>query len=280
MFPTVRRAARRWPRQRWVRSAAFHLGGALGEHRDTLISELRTGSSIVLDVRDPAHREIAFFGACEARTTSLFTRLAFPGWTLLDVGANAGYYSLLARDLGGKSCRIHAFEPNPSLAGMFRESVRRSNADDEIVVNQIACGSRPGSAELQLSSDPSEYAFATLKPELAWFARDSPIEVEVIDLDSYCEARGIKPDMVKLDVEGYEPEAIEGMSALLTDHVPSWVVCEVVSAKARPKPEDVIGAMAKFGYKGYGIASDGSLADRFALQQTENLCFVAPGRPT
>jgi FkbM family methyltransferase len=256
------------------------LGAALGEHRGSLRSDLRTGSSIVLDVRDPAHREIAFFGVTEAPTTSLFTRLAFPGWTLLDIGANAGYYSLLAHDLGGKSSCIHAFEPNPSLAAMFRESVRRSNADGEIVVNQVACGSGPGSAELQLSSDPSQYAFATLKPELAWFAHGAPVVVDVIDLDSYCETRGIKPDMVKLDVEGYEPEAIAGMSGLLTRHVPSWVVCEVVRAEARPKPEDVINAMAKFGYKAYGIADDGSLAETFVLGQTDNLCFVAPGRPT
>ena len=280
VFPATRWVARRWPAQRWVRATAFHVGKALGERRNAVTSELMSGSPIVLDVRDPAQREIAFFGFYESATTSLFARLAFPGWTVVDVGANAGYYSLLARDLGGDASSIHAFEPNPTLAAMLRESIRRGDADDTITVNEVACGAAEGCAELQLSDDPSEYAFGTLKPELAWFRKGESVPVRVIALDSYCDDHGVEPDLIKMDVEGYEPEAIRGMARLLERHVPAYVICEVVTAESRPAPQLVIDAMSRYGYTAYSIEGDGSLIEAADFKQTDNVCFVAPGRPT
>src|SRR5438309_3634728 len=116
------RVCRRWPEPRPIRTAAYYTGEALARQGGRLVGTLESGSEIVLDPRDHGHREIYFTGLYEGPTTALFHKVATKGWTVLDVGANAGYFSLLAWDLGGPDSSIHAFEPHPELADLLEAS--------------------------------------------------------------------------------------------------------------------------------------------------------------
>jgi FkbM family methyltransferase len=249
-----------------MRSLAYHVGTAIGRRHRVVVGELSTGSSIVLDPRDPAHREILFFGATDEGTTRLFKRFAKPGWTVLDVGANAGYFSLLAHDLGGAGARVHAFEPNPRLRAMFESSVERAGASAAITVVGAAVGGDNGTATLHVSPRAEEAAFATARADLAWSDEWEEVTVEMVRLDRYCSEHGLEPDLVKLDVEGFEPEAIRGMDALLSSGKPSYVITEVVRSPGRPDPEEIARQLGEYGYT--------------RLQEADtdlNACFVAPG---
>jgi FkbM family methyltransferase len=187
---------------------------------------------------------------------------------VLDVGANAGYFSLLAWDLGGPESSIHAFEPNPDLVRLLEASVALG---PRITINRAACGLTHGSLPLYLGADPSNTGLASLEARAAKGTKT--IVVPVIALDDYCERLGLKPDVVKIDVEGYEASVLAGMSRVLDEFPPSYVVCELVSRPGCPPPEGVIEQMRSKGYEAYRILSTGALTAIGDVQE-ENVCFV------
>ncbi len=265
---TTCRALRQWPSARIPASTAFYLREALADRDEVLTGSLATGSRIRLLARDRGHSHIYFYGTYEEPTTRFFHRVAAPGWTVIDVGANAGYYSLLALDLGGPESDIHAFEPNPALVQLTTENA--ALADGRITVVQKACGSGPGELDLHLRPDSRNSGLATLVPR---GDRSETVAVEVVTLDAYCEELGLRPDLVKIDVERFESQVLAGMAGLLERRIPRFIICELSSGGAGPDPADVIHRLDECGYRAWRIRDDGTLG---ALDHVEfeNVCFT------
>lgn len=263
--------ARRSRGDRAAASLGWHLGQVAGAAPRA--ARLRSGSTMFVDVRDYAHRHIFLHGVYENDLTALFQRLAQPGWTVVDVGANAGYFSLLAADLGGRRSRVVAFEPQPRMAVMLRRTLDL-NAGSAIELVQAACGDRSGTATLGSSPDPRNNGLARLTDSrhVAVATRDVPI----VRLDRYCEAHDIAPDLVKIDVEGAENDVLKGMDALLAGGIPRHVVCEVWPASRSA----VVAFMASHGYRASGIRADGSLAaPPIDGSAWSNICFHRDAAP-
>jgi FkbM family methyltransferase len=119
-----------------------------------------------------------------------------------DIGANRGDMSALYQDLGA---RVIAVEPVPQLAALIR---RRFKA----TVEQAAVGSQPGTGELRLGRDVNHSTMSS-----AYGARfgerltEETISVRVTTLDQLMERHGV-PDFIKIDVEGFEPEVLRGLT--------------------------------------------------------------------
>jgi FkbM family methyltransferase len=138
------------------------------------------------------------------------------GELAFDVGANVGEWSRVMRSLG---CRLVVVEPQADCV----VSLRRSFAgDDEVAVVQAAVGDWIGSGELRPSTPGVTHASMSgdwqrtsmekgYMPPEAWLA---PIEVPVVTLDSLIERHGA-PHYCKVDVEGFEPEVLRGLSQAL-----------------------------------------------------------------
>jgi FkbM family methyltransferase len=243
------------------------------------MGSLATGSRIYLDLADPAQRNIFFTGGTEWETTRLFHRLAVPGWTVIDVGANVGYYTLLARDLGGPSANVHAFEPNPPVAALLHRSVS-AEAANAVTICEAGCGASAGTAQLYVGSNSAEYPFSSLRSDIGGARGWSSIEIEIFDLDGYCAKNALMPHLVKIDAEGYEPEVLNGMERLLEDAMPAYVICEVVPGHPRrPDPKSVIEKLGNYGYRCCEIRENGVLVEAGEVEAPGNVCFVAPGRP-
>lgn len=222
---------------------------------------------MAVDIRDYAHRHAFLFGVYEEDLTRLIVRISRPRWTVLDVGANAGYVSLLAADLGGPGSRVLAFEPNPRMVELLRRSaVLNRRAPLEIV--EAACGGHDGQVSLSLSPDLHNTGLSTLAGELTDARR---LSVEMVRLDRFCASRGLRPDLVKIDVEGTEAGVLLGAEGLLREGLPPFVVCELWPATR----DDVVGYMADMGYTVHSIRSDGTLAPVGAVAGApwENVCF-------
>ena len=260
------RSLRRRPASRIPHSVGWHLCDVVdGTPR---VARLRFGGRLLVDVRDYAHRYAYLFGTYEDDVTALLGTLRRPGWTVLDVGANVGYFALLAAHLGGARSRVFAFEPNPAMAALLRESILL-NPGATIEVVPAACGDRGATTTLSVSTDRHNTGLSTIARALPTGA---PIDVSMTRLDSFCADRALSPDLVKIDVEGAELAVLRGAEGLLAgDDPPAHVICEVW-AQTRG---EVLDWMATHGYAAHDILAGTALERaRPSDAMWSNICFT------
>jgi FkbM family methyltransferase len=128
----------------------------------------------------------------------------------VDVGANIGSTALAwTRTL--KRGKIYAIEPHPETYRILLRNIGLNGATDIILPRQIAVGSNDGESTL-LVSDQGTMA---MRPgNYKWQGRE--ISTPLMTLDSFIEKEGIKSiDILKIDIEGFEAEALEGASETL-----------------------------------------------------------------
>jgi FkbM family methyltransferase len=225
-----------------VSACAYRLGEALGKHPRVLRGTVETGSPILLSSRDPSHRHVFFYASYEPEITALFRRLVRPGMTVLDVGANAGYFSLISSDLGAA---VHAFEPDPVMAELIRRSV--SLAAAEVTVVAAGCSDHQGMASLYLS-DEGHTAISSLHPDAGGLGARS-VAVPVLTLDHYVSRVNITPDLVKIDAERHELGVVRGAQRILRELRPDLIV-EITAAETL---EELLG----YGYRAWMVTREG-----------------------
>jgi FkbM family methyltransferase len=138
-----------------------------------------------------------------------------PGMTVVDVGSNHGYYTLVAADVVGSDGRVFAYEPQPDLYELQRRTVFANGLEGRVVVKRAAAGDFCGRATLSIPDEWRGGATLLSAPHAPHTAL-SEIEVEVTTLDS--ELEGETVDFVKIDVEGAEPQVVAGMNQLIEDN--------------------------------------------------------------
>jgi FkbM family methyltransferase len=186
---------------------------------------------MILDAAD-LFRDVYFFGTYEPEITNLILRTLRPGNVAFDIGANAGYYSLLMAGIVGDSGQVHSFEPNPKLAAMLKESLVVNSFERRVCVNSVAVGARTEHGlEFFVSQLPENSGISSLKPH-AWAIAssayaDNKILVDTTTLDEYVRAHGIERcDLIKIDVEGTEDSVLRGMSTVMCRLRPHVIICE------------------------------------------------------
>lgn len=167
-------------------------------------------------------------GNAEAEVQDALAELVQAGQVVYDVGANIGFFTILCARLVGPQGRVYAFEPMPANAATLRHNLAINGLENVTVVEK-ALSASSGTAELFISPWS---AFHSLNVEGA-VKRDNrgrdaapPIEVETVTLDEFVRDGAAPPDLVKLDVEGAELVALEGMRETLNGVAP-LLLCEL-----------------------------------------------------
>jgi FkbM family methyltransferase len=211
---------------------------------DTLLwVQIEVGAAEGLWIRvNPRTGREVLHGEGEEAVQQAIARYLRPGMVFYDLGANIGFFSLIAARLVGHSGRVFSFEADPQVAGRLRENLRR-NQFTNASVQQAAVwsGSKTVSfarADSAASADRG-LGFVTEDPLPA----GEIISVPAVSLDDFC-ASHPAPHLVKCDVEGAEREVFNGASRLLSVNRP-MVICEMHSAKNQ---ECLIGLFRDFGY--------------------------------
>ena len=138
------------------------------------------------------------------RTEYDFIRSTLPrAGVFVDIGANAGLYSLWAAAAVGSKGRVLAIEPNPEMIERLRFNIAANDYQGRIEIVPLAIGDEPGESQLWL--DPSNLGGASLDRQDS----DTALSVPVEPLLAVLTARGIDHiDIMKLDIEGYEDTAL------------------------------------------------------------------------
>lgn len=178
---------------------------------------------MTLDLANAIHRQI--YMGCFARNMTRWTKALLPrGGTFLDVGAHAGYFSLMAANQAGPSGRVYAVEPNPfPFAVLQRHLV--TNQISHVQAYMLGLAEREGATRLHVP-DPAVHRDynATFLPRADW----NPIDVPIRRLDDCLNAWNVsRIDLMKIDVEGSEPRVLAGGAARLADGIVRHLMIEI-----------------------------------------------------
>jgi len=146
----------------------------------------------------------------EPTETKWFVNSLRPGDVVVDVGANVGYYTVLAGLLVGDTGRVYAFEPDPVAFEILRKNVALSGLDN-VVVEQKAVSNEPGAIRLYLDEENhGDHRIYQPEGEERKF-----VEVEAVTLDDYFAGVEESVDFVKVDTQGAEVAILNGMLDLV-----------------------------------------------------------------
>ncbi len=216
------------------------------------------GSKMYLDPRAKGPMREAFRGFIrssgkEKLTTQIFERVVRDGETVVDIGANVGYFTLLAARLVGKKGKVYAFEPEPRNFEVVLKNIAL-NGYDNVVPNQKAVSNKPGMVKLYLSK--TDVGAHTLREYHDHFQFDKSqfgefIEVEAVTLDGFFKGKEHPIDIVKMDCEGSEMAVLLGMDKVIRNNPALKMFIEFYPAAITEmgySPEEFVRKLFDYGF--------------------------------
>ncbi|MGD0059694.1 MAG: FkbM family methyltransferase [Verrucomicrobiia bacterium] len=229
-----------------------------------VVAETVFGSRLCVNARDIVGRFIYYFGVWEPNLTGWIQQRLATGDVFVDVGANIGYYSLLASKLVGDSGKVVAVEALPESFRKLQDNVRVNSSRNVRSVN-VAAWHRD--EQVRIYTQPASPSGTTTLMR-AWAAR--------CDLEPYCEVPAkplldiLRPEeikaarLIKIDVEGAEWNVVSCMAPLLRDSRKDLEIVVEISRsmlEAQGKTEgDILGLFSDWGFHSYRIENDYSAA--------------------
>ena len=205
-------------RYRLRRICHYHVTERAGE----VLFVLR-GRRISLPISSPVFKEMAF-SRHECPTTTVFLKHVLPGDTIWDVGANIGYYTCLAATLAGEEGRVVAIEPNPENFRLLSDNVAALRFHNVSLI-RTALADYEGEAQMQNADRVTSESSLVIS---GMGDSDRPNVVSVITGDILSTTHNAPlPDFVKIDVEGFEHEALRGLKGVLAHPRCTKLFCEV-----------------------------------------------------
>lgn len=153
-------------------------------------------------------------GSAEPFTSRLLAEATMPGGSFVDAGAFLGFYTLAAAAAGA---RVTSIEPNPATRALLERNLHRNGLEHRVAVHSCALSER--SMRVDYFVGEGDQSSSGLAPNRS---NRRPLTVEARPLDDLVEAA----DVVKMDLEGAEIQALRGMSRLLARRRPMVIVAE------------------------------------------------------
>lgn len=222
----------------------------------------------------------------EIRLARFLIRRLREGDVFMDVGAHYGYFSLLASALVGSSGKVVAFEAAPSTFPVLKINTQKAG---NVSAHQLALSDKD--ALLTFYEFPKLYSkynsfYVTQFEGEKWFAHYPPktVKIPAARLDTFLSETGLRPTVLKIDVEGAEDKVVQGGQASLAAQTPV-IIMEYVSQQrgnaAHQRAEDMLRAL---GYRPCRIEESGdiqsleSIADHLIESRLDwdNVVFVRP----
>ncbi len=228
------------------------------------------GSQISANTRDVIGKYIYYFGIWEPNLTRWIERRLAPGDGFIDVGANIGYFTLLASKLVGDAGKVVSIEAHPAIFAALENNLRLNDARNVRAVNRAAWDAEE---MLTIYTQPEDLACqTTVMPEWAdKYRLESQSQIKAAPLSAMLKPEEFRAArIIKIDVEGAEWHVLSGMKPLMPCgrddlEVVIEVNSKMLEAEGRT-PKDVLDFFADFGFHPYRIEND-YLQERYLFRE-------------
>ncbi len=198
----------------------------LGDHR--ALTKTVHGYKMFVDTHDVSLTpHILLDGTWEPWITDIFVQLVRPGMIVVDVGANVGYYTLLAAGAVGAAGRVHSFEPQLEVAEFLYANVAVNGFTSrcEIVTKAVLEESKRVAFHRFRKHKGSAGLWASEADAASFHDSIEKVEVDALALDGHFPP-GTRIDLLKIDAEGAEPFILKGAQRILRDNRAIQIVLE------------------------------------------------------
>jgi FkbM family methyltransferase len=202
-FRLARLARRTLPRERW--KGMFTTPGQL-----RLELDLGTYPDVCMA-----------FGLYERDTERVIRKILRPGMHFVDIGANIGYFTVLAAKLVGPTGRVDAFEPDPINRARLVRHVGENGFVEGVRVHAVGVGAEAGTVTLYHPKGVMNHGSASIFQSVV--GESDAYSIDIARADQVIDHI---PDLIKMDIEGAELLAIQGMTGLLKGERPPAMIIE------------------------------------------------------
>jgi FkbM family methyltransferase len=151
----------------------------------------------------------------EGATREVVERILKKGDIFLDLGSHIGFYALIAARIIGDTGHVYAFEPTPATRDTLSKNIVDNNLSNIITVESFGISDRSENVYFIVNSNSSECNKISQSDE----GVENVITIKTISIDDYAILNNIKKiDLVKMDIEGAEYQAIMGMRNIISEN--------------------------------------------------------------
>ncbi|MEM9554805.1 MAG: FkbM family methyltransferase [Acidobacteriota bacterium] len=223
---------RLWPLYRRLAVAALPKGETTAAVEIATIDGATERLHLLVDASQTLGRDLLVHGVFEPEETRLVLELLRPGDVFVDVGANIGYFSVLAARRVGTTGAVLAIEPEPRNLALLRRNLERHALGETVTVAPVAVGEHPGTARFEVPSERTDARLAgdqTASSEISTTKTTFDVEVTTLDdlVGTLTERTGAPPALVKIDIQGGEARCLEGFARTLADPTPPPLLLEL-----------------------------------------------------
>jgi FkbM family methyltransferase len=239
----------------------------------TVEVETKDRGKMILDLDDEAQFPL-YYNIYEWRDTPILKSLADKANVILDIGGNIGQMALFFAQFANK---VYTFEPIPFIASKLRQNIKLNNLNSKIILSQIALSNSKGKIKFGLPPNKNRGTGSTILTDQN---KNNIIEVDSLTLDEFIGQNKITGiDLIKMDIEGAELFALQGMVQLLSreNNKPILILEMTISMmnKGGYTPKDLLRFLEQFGYKCYQFSGKGLVGPAVEVHpQSENYCFL------
>jgi len=179
------------------------------------------GRRIIIDTRNIQNYTIITHGIYDRGVTWAIKKYLKPGNTMVDVGANIGFFTLLGNHIVGPKGKVYFLEHNPDIFELMKSSVHINAFRLRSVRLNMAAFNKTGTLELtwNIAKHGGGHLVTTDKAQL----NEKTTEVIIEKLDNLIQVEDLPVDLIKIDTEGSELYALQGAREIL-DKSPKCVI--------------------------------------------------------
>jgi FkbM family methyltransferase len=211
---------------------------------------VRGGHHVCAPLGDYVGRAVYYVGDLDRKITWLCSRLVRPGDTVIDIGANLGLVTMVLSSLVGPTGAVHAFEPIPQMQELIDRSIAR-NRTTNVRLHRCALGA---AADVLTLSVPRGHAGSASFLAERQHEDSDRVDVPVRTLSEVLADEAVGPvRLVKIDVEGFEPEVLAGAETHFAQYPPDAILFELNDHAVDVSSHPTIALLDKLAYGFFSI---------------------------